>query len=62
MKRTSLRRRAIRGAWAVARHYGLCGKAGRLDGLMDRDADVRMAVVAAWEAGYRCGMKARAEK
>lgn len=49
--------RAIRGAWCVARHYGLC-RADRIDGVMDRQTDVRKAIVAAWLAGYRNGQRA----
>lgn len=54
-KRFRLRVRAIRGAWAVARHKGIDDRT--FDCLMAKNAKVRMAVIAAWEAGYRNGRK-----
>ncbi len=45
--------RAIRGAWAVARARGLAD--GSFTCVMSKDATVRMAMVAAWKAGYRNG-------
>lgn len=56
MKKLSLKRRAIRGAWVVARHHGLAD--GSLSDLMSRDERVRFAIVAAWLAGYRQGKAA----
>lgn len=47
--------RAICGAWACARAQGVAGPVGRTDSLMDRDANVRRAMVNAWLAGYRRG-------
>lgn len=53
-RKKCLRARAIRGAWAVARAAGIerGNKAGN-GGLMSDRPDVRLAVVNAWEAGYR---------
>mgnify|MGYP000930102645 CR=1 FL=1 len=56
MKKT-LRWRAIRGAWAVARKCGLVRRSHPcvIDSLMDTDERVRHAVVRAWERGYANG-------
>ncbi len=52
----SLRVRAIRSAWAIARRAGLTGP-GLSRGLMDTNGDVRRAIVRAFECGYRRGKK-----
>jgi LPS O-antigen subunit length determinant protein (WzzB/FepE family) len=54
--RRSLRVKAIRSAWAIARRAGLTGP-GLTQGLMDTNRDVRLAIVRAFECGYRRGKK-----
>lgn len=53
----SLLARAIWRAWACARAQGVAGPSTRMDSLMDRDPNVRRAIVNAWLAGYRCGVR-----
>lgn len=53
----SVRVKAIRSAWSVARHAGIepPASACRFDGIMSRDERVRRAMVRAFECGYRRG-------
>lgn len=55
--RNDVRRRAIRGAWAVARASGIEPKAKDwpVTGQMSKDDQLRKAMVQAWLAGYRNG-------
>ena len=59
----NVRRRAIRGAWIIARNLGVASKIGDppSECLMTKNEAVRKAIVRAWEVGYAHG-KRDAEK